>query len=170
MSIIEEKLTTVTYKCENKENNTLLKENEQLKMVLANLNEENKQCKIIISELESKIRKLESHNSSLVQESKELKEEISDLQSIKVSEIHQSIPTVSTQNRFAMLDPENNDLISNINNTESPKNSNPSKWPNSPGRDVEIVMDSHGNELKVSKLYRNKNVKLTVLGGGKKNI
>ena len=41
---------------------------------------------------------------------------------------------------------------------------------NTPDRDMEIIMDYHGNGTRASKLYKNRNVKLTVLGPGKNNI
>ena len=49
------------------------------------------------------------------------------------------------------------------------RNTAPKKL-NTPDRDMEIIMDYHGNGMRASKLYKNRNVKLTVLGPGKKNI
>ena len=69
---------------------------------------------------------------------------------------------------------QNNNKPGVVNNTNGKepvedRNTAPKKI-NTPDRDVEIIMDSHGNGMKASKLYRNRNVKFTVLGPGKNNI
>jgi hypothetical protein len=62
-------------------------------------------------------------------------------------------------------------VVNNTNGKEpvEDRNTAPKKL-NTPDRDMEIIMDYHGNGMRASKLYKNRNVKLTVLGPGKKNI
>jgi hypothetical protein len=83
---------------------------------------------------------------------------------------------LSTQNRFSALESadeeksieQDNNKSGVVNNTNGKepvedRNTAPKKI-NTPDRDMEIIMDYHGNGTRTSKLYKNRNVKLTVFG------
>lgn len=82
-------------------------------------------------------------------------------------------PAVTIQNRFATLDFENTETTRRENSVESIEEGTAevSRQENKVfDCEVDIIMDSHRNGMKASKLYRNKTIKLTVLGTGNKNI
>jgi len=80
---------------------------------------------------------------------------------------------VSTQNRFSAIESaveeksieqdNNKSGVGNNTNGKEPgedRKTAPKKI-NTPDRDVEIIMDSHGNGMRASKLYKNRNFKLS---------
>ena len=65
---------------------------------------------------------------------------------------------ISTRNRYEVLS-DSRETMENSPSRESSQN-----------LPVEMIMDSHGNRLDPKWIYKNKSLKVTVLGNGKKNI
>ncbi|CAG2249920.1 unnamed protein product [Mytilus edulis] len=125
-------------------------------------------------------QKLKTQNEALEDKNQFLKKKISDLEKqqheILVAEV-QYEANISTQNRFTELTSLNDDMtvtpISEKNREQQyiKKNDENSISKEKPHfLDLEIIIDSHGKGLSASKLYRNVQTKIKVLGPGKKNI
>lgn len=143
---------------------------------------ENSELKKALTDLELSNSKLKTQNEALEDKNQFLKKKISDLEK-QQHEIHahaaemQYEANVSTQNRFTELTSLNDDMtvtpISEKNREQQyiKKNDENSISKEKPHfLDLEIIIDSHGNGLLASKLYRNVQTKIKVLGPGKKNI
>lgn len=134
---------------------------------------ENSELKKALRDLDLSNSKLKTQNEALEDENQFLKKKISDLEKqqheILVAEM-QYEANISTQNRFAELTSQNDDMTvtpkseKNREQQYIKKNDENSISKEKPHfLDLEIIIDSHGNGLLASKLYRNVQTKIKVL-------
>jgi hypothetical protein len=107
--------------------------------------------------------KRENHNMKL--RLAEL-EHLLDSMTIKLPEHSQPV-RVPMHNRFNILSDDTNskENLCTEDNRESKQNTE-NKEPN----DIHFIMDSHGNGINSSKMYRNQKIHMTILGSDEKNI
>ena len=159
-------------KSENTENNEILRENTQLR-------HENDEFKALQTGLSTENEKIRGMNRELWEENKQIRDEnvhlkaltnagtgVPDSESTEVKEINTRWqPVVKTSNRFDALHKEGTDE-----NTDRQAIMRQQASPKIKAHEIEMVFDSHGNELVPGKIYKWRDVGVHVLGKGKKNI
>ncbi|CAC5381450.1 unnamed protein product [Mytilus coruscus] len=153
LQLLESKLCEVSNTCAGlKDDNPTDNNNYDSKMSELNQN---------LDDLKGNQQKLEKELHGLVLSSNQMKKQFA---------------TISTHNRFTGLTTQNDDMTDiseKIRDEQKVKkdddNSIPKEKPYRYDQDLEIIIDSHGNGLLASKLYRNIQSKIKVLGPGKKN-